>query len=95
MSVATACQFGARLLAALSLALVPAAPAHADTSDDYAACLIGRAAVVLHKQDMKDSAKALEAAFVRCKEPGDVSEAELEGIGDFATMMIEVMASGL
>ena len=94
MSAIVRRRHGAYLLTAISLALVPATYAHADDSDDYAACLIGRAAVGLHKQDRKDGSKALEAAHKRCKEPKGVSETELEGIGDFASTMVEAMASG-
>lgn len=68
-------------------------PSWADTEgDDYVACLIGRAAVALHRNE-KDSSGALEVAFKKCKPSKKISENELEGISDFANMMIEKMAS--
>ncbi len=77
----------------LSTALISATSAHADPGDDYVACLIGRAAVVLHKQDRKDSSKALEEAYKRCKDPKGIAETELEGIGDYVSMQVDAMAS--
>lgn len=68
-----------------------AVPAYADKSDDYVACLVGRAAVALHKQSKKDSGKALETAYRQCKEPKGVPEAELEGLSDYANTMVEAM----
>ena len=86
---------GASVAMAMLLALAAVTPAHADASDDYAACLIGKAAVALHKQDRKSGGTALEAAYKRCKEPKGISESELEGVGDFANTMVEAMASAL
>ncbi|CAN7506136.1 hypothetical protein [Neorhizobium sp. LjRoot104] len=74
--------------------MLAATSAQADASDDYAACLIGRAAVTLHKQARKDSDKALEVAHQLCREPKGVSENELEGISDYASKMVEAMPSG-
>ena len=68
-----------------------AIPVYADQSDDYVACLVGRAAVALHKQSKKDSGKALEIAYRQCKEPKGVPEAELEGLSDYANTMVEAM----
>lgn len=80
------------LLFVLLLAVTPA-PAHADASDDYVACLVGRAAVALHKQDKKDSGKALEIAYRQCREPKGVSENELEGLSDYVSTLVDAMAS--
>lgn len=67
--------------------------AHADKSDDYVACLIGRAATVLHKQKRSDTGKALAEAYKRCKEPKGLPENELEGISDYVNMQVEAMAA--
>lgn len=77
---------------ALTLSLT-AATAHADQSDDYVACLIGRAAVALHKQAKKDGSKALETAYSRCKEPTGIQENELEGLADYVSTQVDAMAS--
>lgn len=81
------------LILLLSVGLVSATSAQADPGDDYVACLIGGAAIVLHKQDRKDSGKALEGAYKRCKEPKGIAENELEGISDYVALQVEAMAS--
>jgi hypothetical protein len=80
------------LLSTLGLAVTPA-PAKADPSDDYVACLVGRAAVALHKQSKKDSGKALEIAHRQCREPKGLSENELEGLSDYVSTLVDAMAS--
>lgn len=82
-----------KYMAVLISLLTAAAPAHADQSDDYVACLVGRAAVALHKQNKKDSGKALEIAYRQCREPADLSENELEGLADYVSMQVDAMAS--
>lgn len=72
-----------------------AVPAYADQSDDYVACLVGRAAVALHKQAKKDSGKALEIAYRRCKEPKGMTETELEGLADYVSMQVDAMVRHL
>ena len=67
--------------------------AHADKSDDYVACLVGKAATVLHKQKRPDTDKALAEAYKRCKEPRGLPENELEGISDYVNMQVEAMAA--
>ncbi|MFS2324589.1 hypothetical protein U2P60_04075 [Brucella sp. H1_1004] len=67
--------------------------AHADKSDDYVACLVGKAATVLHKQKRPDTEKALAEAYKRCKEPKGLPENELEGISDYVNMQVEAMAA--
>lgn len=66
-------------------------PAQAEASDDYVACLIGRASVSLHGQVRKDSSSALSEAYKHCEEPQGVSENELEGISDYVNMQVEAM----
>ena len=57
-----------------------ATPASADAVDDYVACLIGHAAVALHKQaEPKDGDKALEVAYGVCQEPKDLDETKPKG----------------
>lgn len=67
--------------------------AHADKSDDYVACLVGKTATVLHKQKRPDTEKALAEAYKRCKEPKGLPENELEGISDYVNMQVEAMAA--
>lgn len=76
----------------LGLTCLPAL-AHADKSDDYVACLVGKAATVLHKQKRPDTDKALAEAYKRCKEPKGLPENELEGISDYVNMQVEAMAA--
>lgn len=61
-------------------------------SDDYVACLIGRAAVALHAQTKGDVDKAQAAAYKVCKPKGKIDEQEGEGISDFVNMMVTKMA---
>lgn len=84
---------GASIAIALFLGLFFVTSAHADAGDNYVACIVGRAAVALHAQTQKDSGKALEAAFKHCKEPKGIGETELEGISDYANMMVDRMAA--
>lgn len=70
-----------------------ATPVLADAGNDYVACLVGRAAVVLHGQKKPDGGKALEAAFKRCAKPKGISENELDGISDYASLMVEAMGN--
>lgn len=77
----------------LALATLMPTSAFADAGDNYVACLVGRAAVTLHGQAKKDSGKALEAAFKHCKEPKGIDETELEGISDYANMLVDRMAA--
>lgn len=81
-----------RLLAFTLPALIATNAAHADDADDYVACLIGRAAVAMHKQDRPDSGKALEIAYRQCTEPKDISGDELEGLADYVNTQVEAMA---
>lgn len=67
--------------------------AHADKGDDYVACLVGKAATVLHKQKRPDTEKALAEAYKRCIEPKGLPENELEGISDYVNMQVEAMAA--
>jgi hypothetical protein len=61
--------------------------------DDYVACLIGQAAVVLHKQGSKKDAKAAQTkAYSICKPVGTLSHGSTEGIGDYVNMMVQKMA---
>lgn len=76
----------------LLLALLISTPALADVSDDYAACLIGKAAVELHKQAEKDADKARELAYAACAEP-EMDENEAEGLSDFVNDRIEALAA--
>jgi hypothetical protein len=80
------------LLALTSLTLICTSVAHADDADDYVACLIGRAAVAMHKQEKRDSGKALEVAYSQCTEPKDSSGGELEGLADYVNTHVEAMA---
>ncbi|WHA40147.1 hypothetical protein [Agrobacterium larrymoorei] len=81
-----------KYMAVFTLISTATIPAYADQSDDYVACLVGKAAVALHKQSRKDSGKALEIAYRRCKEPKGVSENELEGLSDYVSMQVDAMA---
>jgi hypothetical protein len=74
------------------LALLIATPALADANDDYAACLIGHAAVELHKQAVKDADAAQTAAYAVCSEPAGIEENEAEGLSDFVAMSVEALA---
>ncbi|UIY28319.1 hypothetical protein LZK73_15225 [Neorhizobium galegae] len=65
----TRSRLGTCMLIAVLLSSVIPTTGHADAGDDYVACLIGRAAVVLHKQAKKDSGKALEVVYKQCKQP--------------------------
>lgn len=79
------------LLAAL---LLLSGPAVADTADDYVACLIGRAAVELGKQDgPKDAQKAQEVAYSQCPEPVMADDVEPDGISDYVNMSVEALAA--
>ena len=81
------------LLAAVFLTV--ARPAFADAADDYVACLIGRSAIALGRQERtKDAAKAQEVAYGQCAEPKDYGDAEPDGVVDFANMAVENMAKG-
>jgi hypothetical protein len=61
--------------------------------DDYLACLIGQAAVALHKQGPKKDAKAAQTkAYSVCKPVGNLSYEATEGIGDYVNMMVQRMA---
>lgn len=86
-------QLATYLLLSTSATTILPAHANADQSDDYVACLVGRAAVALHKQRTNDSGKALKAAYRQCKEPKGVPENELEGLADYVSMQVDAMAS--
>jgi hypothetical protein len=61
--------------------------------DDYVACLIGQAAVALHKQGPKKDAKAAQTkAYNVCNLVGQLSDDFIEGIGDYVNMMVQKMA---
>src|SRR5690349_6715397 len=67
----------------------------ANQEDTYVACLVGQAAVGLHKTWPKCNIKtAEEFAFRSCNPPKNLSQESIEGIGDYANMMISQMASG-
>jgi hypothetical protein len=74
--------------------LLVTVPAFASPSDDYVACLIGRAAVALHAQTgEKDASEAQEIAYDLCGEPTDTPENEAEGLSDYVNLMVERMAA--
>lgn len=75
----------------VSAASISATTAQADASDDYVACLIGRASVAIHRQEKKDSGSALAEAYKHCAEPQGASENELEGISDYVNTQVEAM----
>lgn len=85
-------RYAACLLASTATALISTSVVHADDADDYVACLIGRAAVAMHKQERRDSSKALEIAYRQCAEPKDISGEELEGLADYVNTQVEAMA---
>ena len=59
--------------------------------DAYVACLIGQAAVALHR---RCDAKAAQAkAYQICKSPGRSNLEAVEGIGDYVNMKVTGMAS--
>ncbi len=78
-------------LCTMALILGGTGSARADSADDYVSCLIGRAGVAIHKQEKRDSGKALEVAYKQCKEPKGITEEELEGISDYVNMQVEAM----
>ncbi|MEP9390417.1 hypothetical protein [Mesorhizobium sp. KR9-304] len=84
------------LIAAL---LFTASPAFASPEDDYVACLIGRAAVALLKQNppMTNAEAAQEVAYGFCPEPAsigaDPNGEAVEGISDYVNLMVERMAA--
>jgi hypothetical protein len=65
----------------------------ATNEDDYVACLIGQAALALHKQGPKKDATAAQTkAYSVCKLDGKLSNDSTEGIGDYVNMMVQKMA---
>jgi hypothetical protein len=73
--------------------------AFASPDDDYVACLIGRSAVALLKQNppMEDASTAQEVAYGVCPEPESVSAdpngEAAESISDYVNLMVERMAA--
>lgn len=74
----------------LIFVLMLSVPALASPADDYAACLIGQAAVALHK-GAKDADSAQEAAYAVCKEP-KLADNEAEGLSDFVNSQVQALA---
>lgn len=81
--------------ALLAAALMFPSLAWADPAEDYVACLIGRSAIALDRQEgSKDPSKAQEVAYGQCPEPEDFGDSEPDGIEDFVNMAVENMAKG-
>ena len=78
-------------LAAALAAVIPQL-AHAGTSDDYVACVIGTAVVNLHNGSSNEEAVA--KAWTVCEPLSKgIGENELEGISDFVYMTFEKLAA--
>jgi len=58
--------------------------------DAYVACLIGQAAVALHKKCDAQAAQA--TAYKICKFRGRLTQEGIEGIGDYVNMKVDSMA---
>lgn len=73
--------------------------AFASPNDDYVACLIGRAAVALLKQNppMTDAEAAQEVAYGFCPEPASIATdpngEAVESVSDYVNLMVERMAA--
>jgi hypothetical protein len=67
--------------------------AFANAEDDYVACMIGRSALALYKQEKKDSDKAQAVAYKHCRklEPKYGNEGG-EGVSDYINMQVEKLA---
>lgn len=78
----------------LGLFLIAAEPAFADVADDYAACLIGQAAVALQAQpEKKDAQAAMEIAYDKCPEPKNLpADVEIDGLLDGVIYTVEKIA---
>jgi hypothetical protein len=92
--VRCAAVLGAVRRVALVAAFVTVIPqiAYAEASDDYVACVIGKAVVNLHKGSSHDDAVA--KAWIACEPLNkEISENELEGISDFVYLTFEKLAA--
>lgn len=80
---------------ALAIALLFTTPALADVADDYAACLIGQAAVALQVQpEKKDASAAMDVAFDKCPEPTNMPEdVVMDGLIDSVYFTVEKIAA--
>ena len=78
-----------------AIALLGAGPALADAGDDYVACLIGRSAVALGQQAVKDANEAQYVAYSQCAEPEDYGSSEPDGVVDFVNQAVEALAKAL
>jgi len=86
-----------RIIAVAALSLLGLVQsALADPIDDYVACLIGKSAVELNKQEegKRDAEAAQETAYKQCRQPADLSTEEGD-LGDFVNLMVEAMAARL
>ena len=81
------------MIAQLFVVLISASSALADPTDDYVACVIGKAAVALQEQPngKKSSAAAQETAYANCKEP-KMDDQEGEGVSDYINIAVEAIA---
>lgn len=79
----------------LTVALILfAGVAIASPEDDFAACLIGRAAVALPTV-ANDVDKAHEIAAVQCPMPEDIDGDRLDEIGRFVNVSVEAIAEAM
>jgi hypothetical protein len=72
--------------------LLFAGTAHADSAEDFIACVTGRAAVALIHDNSKDD--ALEIGYDMCPLPADPNdEIDVDAIGTTIALMVERMAA--